>query len=88
MTTHQQHVLYSRVEAAAILRVSLSTIGREIRAGNIKTFRAGRSIRITEASLQAYMNGETPETPAPEGREDSSTFPPTPSLFYSPETED
>ena len=89
MTTHQKPVLYSRQEAADMLRISLSTVGREIRSGRLRSFRAGRSIRVSAEALQQYMDGDIPgEEPAPEGREDTTTYPPTPSLFYSPENED
>ena len=46
-------------EAAAFLRVSLSTMMKLLRAGEVKAVKAGRQWRITRAALDAFLAGET-----------------------------
>lgn len=45
-------------EAADFLRVSLSTMLKLLRAGEVKAVKVGRQWRITRASLDAFLAGE------------------------------
>jgi excisionase family DNA binding protein len=51
-------------EAAALLRVSVMTVLRLVAAGEIPAKRVGRSYRIREADLRAYLDGADAEPPA------------------------
>ena len=75
--------LLTRSEAAHALRVSLTTITRMTKAGQLRAVRVGRSIRIPAESVRAFIAGESsPEEPeSPELHPDYSTSPPTPSLI-------
>lgn len=42
-------------EAAAILRISITTAKIEAAAGRLPAFKAGKAWRITRANLDAYM---------------------------------
>ena len=46
-------------EAADFLRVSLSTMLKLLRAGEVKAVKVGRQWRITRAALDAFLAGET-----------------------------
>src|SRR5262249_58633204 len=46
-----------RAEAADFARVSVSTIDRAIRAGELDVARCGRRVRISRAALLAWING-------------------------------
>ena len=48
--------LLSIKESADCAKVSQQTIRRAIKAGNLKTYRAGRQIRIDEADLVQYLS--------------------------------
>ena len=76
-------MLYTRQEAAERLSVSLSTLTRLCKLGQLRVVRVGRSVRIPRDSVVDYVNGRPgtafddrkPEAPS------LSTWPPTPSLF-------
>ena len=42
--------------AAALMHVSTQTVRREIRSGKLKSYRAGRQLRINLADLFNYLN--------------------------------
>jgi len=46
-------------EAARILRISRNTAYQEVRCGRLKSFRAGRQIRIAKTELLSFMVGGT-----------------------------
>ena len=48
--------LLSVKHAAAYAKVSTQTVRRLIKAGNLKSYRVGRQIRIDEADLLAYLH--------------------------------
>jgi excisionase family DNA binding protein len=62
---------FTRAEAAAQLRVSLSTIARWLRAGVIPACRFGGTIRIPVSALMGTANAIT--TPAVSSSEGSGT---------------
>lgn len=49
---------YTRDELTEILQVSLTTVGTLINEGKIFSIRVGKSIRVPEWSLRAYLAGE------------------------------
>lgn len=82
-------VLYTREEVAKILKVSLSTVGREIRAGRIYSFRVGRGLRVPAAALQRYAEQKAYlSSDKVEDMPDFATYPPTPSLLEGAENGD
>jgi excisionase family DNA binding protein len=48
--------LLSVQESAEYAKVSTQTVRRAIKAGHLKTYRAGRQIRIDEADLVHYLS--------------------------------
>ena len=50
--------LYTTAEASQYLKVTVMTIRRYIRAGKIKTQMIGKQHRITEASMQAFLDAQ------------------------------
>jgi putative molybdopterin biosynthesis protein len=46
---------YTREEIARILSVNPITIWREIQRGNLKAFKVGKDIRISESALEEYI---------------------------------
>lgn len=60
--------IYSLEQVAKKLQVSERTIMREIKAGKIKAFKAGRALRFTAAAVQDYIEGQAVK---PEDIEDS-----------------
>lgn len=73
--------LLTREECAEVLRVSLSTVGKLIRAGHIYSFRVGRAVRVPKAALEAYQRGEHYLSTGDQlQRPDLGTWPPTPAL--------
>lgn len=73
--------VFTKAEVSQILRVSLTTVGRILETGELHSFRAGRSIRVTKTALRAYMNGESVPRPPALRQPDMATYPPTPSLL-------
>lgn len=75
--------LLTRSEAAAALRVSLTTITRLTQSGQLRAVHVGRAIRIPAESIRAFIAGESsPEEPSsPELHPDYSTSPPTSSIL-------
>ena len=49
----------TRQQAAVRLGVNVRTIAREIERGNLKAFRVGRCIRITEQALSDYIEQQS-----------------------------
>jgi excisionase family DNA binding protein len=56
VSTATEDVLYSREQAASILKVSLSTLERLIDGNKIIPKRIGKRVLIPKAVLQAYIN--------------------------------
>jgi excisionase family DNA binding protein len=55
-TNHSQnHRLFTVPQLAEQLQISIRTVRRLIASEKIKTLRIGRAIRITAASLEAYV---------------------------------
>jgi excisionase family DNA binding protein len=55
-TPPQSLKLLSVKDAAAYAKVSTQTVRRGIKAGNLKTYRMGRQIRIDESDLVNYLS--------------------------------
>ena len=49
-------MVYTRKEAAEKLKISLSTLDKFLFSGQMKAFRVGRQVRITEQSLQEFLD--------------------------------
>lgn len=49
--------VFTRDEAAAILRLSVDTVDSEIKRSRLKAFKRGRHVGVTGAALDAYMRG-------------------------------
>lgn len=77
----QKPVIYTRAEVADILKVSLTTIGRAIKEGELYAFKAGRQVRIPDYALQDYLDGVMPVKPMRAREHSTDTWPPTPSIF-------
>jgi excisionase family DNA binding protein len=56
VSTATEDVLYSREQAASILKVSLSKLERLIDGNKIIPKRIGKRVLIPKAVLQAYIN--------------------------------
>lgn len=56
--------VYTTAEAAEVLRESVLTTMRKCQRGEIAATKAGRSWRITESALKAYLE-PTNQEPAP-----------------------
>ena len=54
-TIHVQPAVLTTREAAQYLRVSLPTINRRVRSGELPYIRMGRSLRFRLADLDAYL---------------------------------
>lgn len=77
----QKPIIYTRAEVADILKVSLSTVGRAIKEGELYAFKAGRQVRIPGYAFDAYQRGERPDRPMRGTEPSTDTWPPTPSLL-------
>jgi excisionase family DNA binding protein len=64
MTARTLRPLLTAQQAAELLRVSLWTVRRECRAGNLQASRYGRAWHISEDSLREYVDAHMP-APAP-----------------------
>ena len=49
-------MVYTRKEVAAKLKISISTLDKFLLSGQLKAFRVGRQVRITEQSLQEFLD--------------------------------
>jgi excisionase family DNA binding protein len=49
-------MIYTAQEVAKILRVSVETVRKLIKSGQLKSFKVGHQDRITHEDLMAYMN--------------------------------
>ncbi len=49
-------MVYTRKEAAEKLKISLSTLDKFLFSGQLKAFRVGRQVRITEQPLQDFLD--------------------------------
>lgn len=75
-------VVYTREECAEKLKVSVSTVGRLIRSGELYSFRAGRALRVPREALEHFAHQRAYEmTNQPKDMPDFQTWPPTPSIF-------
>ncbi len=61
-------------EVAKFLKVSERTVLREIKAGKIKAFRVGRSLRFKREEVEKYMQSQEvhPDSIATEDAEDAA----------------
>jgi predicted site-specific integrase-resolvase len=50
---------HSKADAVEILGISLKTLEREMKAGNIGVVRIGRRVFFTDAQLAAYQDAHT-----------------------------
>lgn len=75
--------LLTRQEAAELLRVSLTTLTRLTKAGQLGHVKVGRQVRIPRPALDRYLSGSAPERgPIDPLRDpDLSTWPPTESML-------
>lgn len=53
-------VVYTIHDVAAILKRDSQYVRQEIRAGNLKAKRCGRTLRIRKEWLEAWLEGDTP----------------------------
>ena len=54
-STEDAEAMHTKKEVADYLRVSLATINRLIRVGQIQTLKIGRSVRITDKALKSFL---------------------------------
>ena len=47
--------LFTVPEVAKLLKLSVTFVWREVRAGTLATHRLGRSVRVTRADLDLYV---------------------------------
>lgn len=75
--------LLTRQEAAELLRVSLTTLTRLTKAGQLGHVKVGRQVRIPRPALDRYLSGSAPERGPVDPLVDPSleTWPPTESLL-------
>lgn len=75
--------LLTRQEAAELLRVSLTTLTRLTKAGQLGYVKVGRQVRIPRPALDRYLSGSAPERGPVDPLVDPelSTWPPTESLL-------
>lgn len=81
--------LYTRVEAAEFLRITTAWLTELTNTEQIHSLKIGRRRLYPRAALTAYIRGERFD--AGMSGEDTSTWPPTPSMFAGmipDETED
>lgn len=71
--------LYTRDEAAEFLRITPQWLTELTKTGQIHSIKSGRRRLYPRAALTAYIRGE--KFPEGIGGEDTSTWPPTPSMF-------
>lgn len=77
--------LYSRVEAADFLRVSVKWLDEMVKRGELYNVRTGKRRLFPRAALVAFVRGErfTPEGDLT--ADDTTTWPVTPSIFQEDE---
>lgn len=70
-------------EVAARLRVSRSTVSRMIAAGDVRTVRVARTLRVPTVDVDRVVAGLPPLEPPrdPLAAESEDTWPPTPSML-------
>lgn len=70
-------------EVAGRLRVSRSTVGRMIAAGDVRTVRVARTLRVPTVDVDRVIAGLPPLKPPrdPLAAENEATWPPTPSML-------
>ena len=71
--------LYTREEAAEFLRITTAWLTELTNTEQIHSLKIGRRRLYPRAALTAYIRGEKFDTGV--GGEDTSTWPPTPSMF-------
>lgn len=62
--------VWKKEDAARYLDISVVTLLRLVRAGEVPHTRVGRSLRFTKESLDLYLKEQTSKTWAPRGHED------------------
>lgn len=50
-------------EVARLMRVSKMTVYRLVHSGDLQAVRVGRSFRVPESAVHAYLHGAFPESP-------------------------
>ena len=48
-------ILYTKEEAASLLKVSKRTLERFLRAGDLRSYKVGSSVRISDEQLNVYL---------------------------------
>lgn len=71
--------LYTRAEAAEFLRITTAWLTELTNTEQVHSIKIGRRRLYPRAALTAYIRGERFETGV--HAEDTSTWPPTPSMF-------
>jgi excisionase family DNA binding protein len=56
----QKNEILTLEEVATLLRVSRLVAWKLVRAGNIKSFRAGKTYRVLASNLDLFTNGSRP----------------------------
>ena len=81
-TQYSSANLLTRKEAAARLKVSLTTMSTILKSGDLFYFRLAREVRIPSEALDDYINGVKPAgKDNPMAAPDAGTYPPTESLL-------
>lgn len=80
-------VLYTVPETCDMLRVSRTTLYRLTKAGRLYSVAVGKRVLYPREAVTAYLAGERfdPKAGAPVTHADVSTWPPTPSLWATPD---
>lgn len=73
--------LYSRQEAAEFLRVSVKWLDEMVKRGELYNVRTGKRRLFPRAALVAFVRGETFSPQGSIDADDTTTWPPTPSIF-------
>lgn len=73
--------LYTREEAAEFLRISEKWLDELVKRGELYSITSGKRRLFPRAALTAYVRGETFSSHGGVDGDDTSTWPPTPSIF-------
>lgn len=76
---HDPYRLYTRDEAADFLRITTAWLTELTKSGQVYSIKSGRRRLFPRAALTAYIRGESFNTGV--DADDTSTWPPTPSIF-------
>lgn len=73
--------LYTRPEACEFLRISEKWLDELVKRGDLYSITSGKRRLFPRAALTAYIRGEVFAPHAGVTGDDTSTWPPTPSMF-------